>query len=230
MALLSKKGIALLLAAFAGSFALTYIANHGVLQSSIPNDGTRNNLNPHLSALAPMLSGESARASASNFLALAPLNQRHPTVGPGTQMLMLSQGGYVSKRLLGCWRGTTAEQPTEWRVLSFLGKIEAYHRDNINLCLNLKNGKLEVTDTRWSCTGCNYSKNHHSSYRVVSASGDKMTLQVEDSARPLTNKGQQDFVLNQDDTIDERIAFTGYFLGHRSIQGVTTAHLKRDHG
>lgn len=228
MALLSKKAIALLLAAFAGSFALTYIADHSVLQSSIPNDGTPNNLN--LSVLAPRLSGESAHASASNFPALAHQNQRQPTVGPGTQMLMLSQGGYVSKRLLGCWHGTTAEQPTEWRVLSFLGTIETYHRDNIDLCLNLKNDKLEVTDTRWSCAGCNYSKNHHSRYRVVSASGDKVKLQVEDSARPLTNKGQQDVVLNQDDTIDERIAFTGYFLGLRAIQGITTAHLKRDHG
>ncbi len=146
------------------------------------------------------------------------------------QMLTLSRGGYVSKRLLGCWRGTTADRPTEWRALSSLGKIEAYHRDNIDLCLNWKNDQLEVTDTRWSCAGCNYSKNDRSSYRVVSASGDTVTLAVEDFARPLSNKGREDFVLNQDDTIAERIAFTGYFLGLPAIEGVTTAPLKRNHG
>jgi len=155
--------------------------------------------------------------------------QNPASFGTGTQVLTLSQGGYVSKRILGCWHGTTAARPLEWRRLSPLGAIEAYHRDNVDLCLNWKNNELEVTDSRWSCAGCNYSKNHRSSYQVVSASGDQVTLQVEDSARPLTNKGRQDFVLNQDDTIDERIAFSGYVLGLRTIEGVTTAHLTRSH-
>jgi len=229
MALSSKKGIGLLLAAFAGSFAITYAANRGFPQSLISNRGTANSWKPELSEPAkPALTDESASASGGNILTL-PQKENQTTFGLGTQMLMLGQGGYVSKRLLGCWRGTTAEQPTEWRVVSLLGAIEAYHRDNIDLCLNWKNEKLEVTDSRWSCAGCSYAKSLRSSYEVVSASGDKVTLEMEDSAASQSGKFREDFVLNQDDSIDERIAFTHYLLGRRAIQGSTTAHLKRSH-
>jgi len=227
---LSKKGIGLLLAAFAGSFAVTYAANRGFLQSLIPNRGTGNIWKPELSEPAkPALTDESASASGGNILTL-PQKENQTTFGLGTQMLLLSQGGYVSKRLLGCWHGTTAEQPTDWRLLSPLGAIEHYHRDNIDLCLNWKNDKLEVTDRGWSCAGCSYSSNRRSSYAVVSASGDRVTLEVEESAPPLRQKGREDFALNQDDTIDERIDWTFYLLGRRAVEAGTTAHLQRNHG
>ena len=144
-------------------------------------------------------------------------------------MLLLSQGGYVSKRLLGCWRGTTAEQPTEWRVVSLMGMLEAYHRDNIDLCLTWQNNKLEVTDAQYSCAGCSYGSDHRSSYRVVSATGDEVTLAEEDSAGTMSGKMQAHFRLNRDDTVDERIKDTSYMLGQPAVQIETTAHLQRKH-
>ena len=144
--------------------------------------------------------------------------------------LMLSQGGYVSKRLLECWRGTTAEQPAEWRVLSFAGLMEAYHRDHIDICLTWENQTLKLTDQQYSCAGCSYSPDHRSSYRVASATGDEVTLAEEDSAGPMSGKGLAYFKLNQDDTVDEQIDQTNYFSGLPAIQVRTTAHLRRKGG
>ncbi len=156
----------------------------------------------------------------------APTGSAHNNL---SAILTLSQGGYVSKRLLGCWRGTTAEQPAEWRVLSFAGLMEAYHRDHIDICLTWENQTLKLTDEQYSCAGCSYSPDRRFTYHVVSATGDEVTLAQEDSVGMgmLAGKGQARFKLNQDDTVDEQIDETNYLSGLPAIQVETTAHLRR---
>jgi len=216
----------LLLAVFAGSFAVTYALSRGAFQSLIPNSVARRNSLPV--ALDSGLSGNTATTSGNNRL-MVPHDSNRPPVAPVAQMLMVGQGGYVSQRLLGCWHGTTAAQPTEWRLLSSLGAAEIYHRDNIDICLNWKNHQLTVTDSRWSCAGCSYSRNFSISYQVASASGDKLTLEVKTSAFPVSQRGVEDIILNQDDTIDEHIDLTDYVHWHGAVRIVTTAHLERSH-
>lgn len=146
---------------------------------------------------------------------------------PGMPLLTLPQGGYISKRLLGCWHGTTAPQPAEWRLLSPLGALVAYHSDNIDICLTWDSDNLKVTDSRWSCAGCSYSPGHRSSYRVLSATGDRLAIEMKDFAGMMRGNSSQDLKLNQDDSIDERDSYTGYMFGLPAVHAVTTAHLER---
>lgn len=184
-----------------------------------------------------LLSGASAERhstsslSPSALLAL-PRQSGSPASSQGMGLLMLGQRGFISRRILGCWRGTTAQHPVKWQVLSPAGLFEAYHRDNIELCLTWNDNKLKVTQSNWTCAGCSYSPDHRMSYRVVSATGEAVTIKSNDSAGGGVQRGKQleHLTLNEDDTIDERIADTGYLLGLPAIHIITTAHLRRKTG
>lgn len=149
--------------------------------------------------------------------------------GLGT-MLTLSQGGYVSKRLLGCWHGITAPQPSEWRVLSPSGLLEAYHQDYIDICLRWENQQLKLTDERYACAGCSYSPGRRFSYKVVSATGDEVVVAQSELVPMSAESGQARFKLNPDDTVDEQIESTDDFLGQPAIYLRTTARLRRKPG
>lgn len=221
-----RKGIALLLVLFAGSFTLAYLAMRGTLESPPSSGGTGGSSEPALPAASePRSAAATVGASAANTLTL-PRKQDQTSSGPKAQILVLAQGGYVSKRLLGCWHGRTAGQPSEWRALSPLSRLFAYHSDDIDLCLKWENDQLKVTDSRSTCAGCNY----RFSYRVVSATGEELTLEEKSSQGRLNNEGSAYFKLNQDDTIDERTELTNYFLGRPAIRMGTTARLRRRGG
>jgi hypothetical protein len=97
----------------------------------------------------------------------------------------------------------------------------------IELCLTWENDDLKVTDSgsRWSGGAYNYS------YRVLSATGAEVTLEVQtsDVSAPseVNNAGPAYFKLNEDDTIDERWESTTYFSGTPVIWMQTTAQLRR---
>lgn len=219
------KGVALVLTAFIGYFAaVSHFSNPASVGELVSSEHSKDK-GDHGHSIASWLQWNSPEIAGTQPSSVT-TSQEHAGMG---LMMTLSQGGYVSKQLLGCWRGTTAEQPTEWRILSFAGLLETYHRDHIDICLTWDNQTLKLTDEQYSCAACSYSPDRRSSYHVVSATGNEVTLAQEDSVGMgvMAGKGQARFKLNQDDTVDEQIDETNYLSGLPAIQVETTAHLQR---
>jgi hypothetical protein len=157
---------------------------------------------------------------------------------------LLRQGGEILKRILGCWQGTTAERPLEFRVLSplaYLLRVQ-YHTDVIRICMTLENDDVKVTDSSAAfdpnspfagLPGPDYGYSYH----VLSASGAEITLEVRTSAPlggPFVGEvGPAHFNLNEDDTINDRWEITMYdkrFSPSPIVRVVTTAQLHRVSG
>ncbi len=151
---------------------------------------------------------------------------------PSHNELEIPQVGFMSKELLGCWIGTTAPTPAKWETLSPTGSYLGYHSDRLELCLTLRDGKLEVTDASANNVEPGH-KMYGFVYKLVSASGKEIDLELKswDLTDPnnYVAKGTGHCTLNSDDSVAYVIDVTTYLKGQAALRSATTARLEREH-
>lgn len=146
--------------------------------------------------------------------------------------LEIPQVGFISKRLLGCWSGTTAAKPVTWQTLSEAGSNLGYHADRLGLCLTWRDGKLEVTDASANNSEPG-SEMYGFIYRPVSASGREIKLELKswDLTDPngYVAKGTAHCTINSDDSVAYFISVTTFLKGRAAVRSETIAQLQREH-
>ncbi len=158
-----------------------------------------------------------------------------PPIAAGQNVLEVPQIGRISKGFLGCWHGTTAEQPVGWHALSPTASYLGYHSDRIGLCLTLQNGELLVTDATAKDAGARHTDatgiNYGFSYKPVSANGAQIFLDLRswDPTMPsYVVKGSARCTLNADDTVTYFLSTTTSINGQAAVRSDTVAQLERD--
>ena len=146
--------------------------------------------------------------------------------------LEIPQVGVISKRLLGCWSGTTAATPLTWQTLSQAGSYLGYHADRLGLCLMWRDGKLEVTDASANNSEPG-SETYGFIYKPVSANGTEIKLELKswDSTDPndYVAKGTARCTINSDDSVAYFLSVTTFLRGKAAVRSETIAQLQREH-
>ncbi len=146
--------------------------------------------------------------------------------------LEIPQVGFISKRLLGCWSGTTAAKPLTWQTLSEAGSNLGYHADRLGLCLTWRDGKLEVTDASANNSEPG-SEMYGFIYRPVSANGTEIKLELKswDLTDPngYVAKGTGRCTINSDDSVAYFVSVTTFLKGRAALLSETVARLQREH-
>jgi hypothetical protein len=176
---------------------------------------------------APMIAEAVSPTASSSNLETIPHAQTQITQDTRTSVLQLHQGGYISRRFLGCWHGTTAPRPLERRPLSDLAALVFYQDDDIDVCMTWNEEQLLVKNA--SASSVFYAYRYD--YRVLQARGTEITLEINssDPAYPNTflTTGQEFLVLNSNDTVDCHIQVVSFVRGKAAVWTKTAAVLRR---
>ena len=155
-----------------------------------------------------------------------------PPITAHQNELDIPQVGFISKRLLGCWSGTTSAKPVTWQTLSEVGSQLGYHADRLGLCVTWRDGKLEVTDASANNADPG-SEMYGFIYRPVSASGTEIKLELKswDLTDPngYVAKGTARCTINPDDSVAYFLSLTTFLKGQAAVRSETIARLQREH-
>jgi len=160
------------------------------------------------------------------------IDSASPPITAHQNELEIPRVGFISRRLLGCWSGTTAGKPATWQTLSEAGSRLGYHADQLGLCLTWRDGKLEVTDASANNAEPG-SEMYGFIYRPVSASGTEIKLELKswDLTDPngYVAKGTALCTINSDDSVAYFLSVTTFLKGQAAVRSETIAHLQRKH-